>query len=727
MKKFLSACFVAVCFSLTISAQIPTPILVSIVKAEDERRYDKTLEDLLKNSDEKIRTRAALAAGRIGDERAIPALVNLLEKDSDAARATAAFALGEIESAKASDAVLKNLANEKLAAEIRARLIEAAGKIAAAQPKDVKTIELGEAILDVLDAELNKPAQHKLTVTLGLTAILRARPEAGDFTAAKFLTNLDARIRGDAANTLSRIRAKNANEQLRALLLADDDANVRANAARALGAAEDKFAFDLLLEAAVSDEDSRVRVSAIRALGNLKDKRVADKLLERAETLLADLKKSKLANSPEKSELLEIAATLGKILSETKDEKVIDFLKEFRRLDKFASPEIESSFAKISPNDYLRLSIDENQTDWRSFSSHAQGLAEIANLDSVKFADERNKAAEKLKSVLLNYPQLYTDDGLGRATPDILRAYARFKTADLPNFLHDFLVIRVPVTRNQNEQTFIRAAAVELLGELSPEQVKFGDFEDSFRIALEDAEYDDALLATIEAIGKQKNERATAFLKDRLYYLSKLNPKYGTSRYLARRRIIALLKDKDAGDFSGKLGVTNSIFMQKDYIRAVSRKNARAILTTDKGIFTIEFTPEAAPLTVDNFISLAKANYFNGLAIHRVVPNFVMQDGDPRGDGNGGPGYSIRCEINAAEYERGAVGMALSGKDTGGSQWFVTHAPQPHLDGGYTVFGRVNETDMKIVDNLVRGDVIRSVKIVEGNAPPKSAKSGKGK
>ena len=127
---------------------------------------------------------------------------------------------------------------------------------------------------------------------------------------------------------------------------------------------------------------------------------------------------------------------------------------------------------------------------------------------------------------------------------------------------------------------------------------------------------------------------------------------------------------------------------------------------------------------MDNFIKLAKSGYFNGIAFHRVVPNFVMQDGDPRGDGNGGPGWEIRDEINTAAYERGAVGMALSGKNTGGSQWFVTHSPQPHLDGGYTVFGRVNENDMKIVDNIVRGDKILSVKIVEGKPPQKRQKPG---
>lgn len=94
----------------------------------------------------------------------------------------------------------------------------------------------------------------------------------------------------------------------------------------------------------------------------------------------------------------------------------------------------------------------------------------------------------------------------------------------------------------------------------------------------------------------------------------------------------------------------------------------------------------------------------------RVVPNFVIQTGDPRGDQNGGPGYQIRCEINEVRYDRSAVGMALSGKDTGGSQWFVTHSPPPHLDGGYTVFGRVI-LGMAVVDRLARGDIIESVSI----------------
>src|SRR6185295_9299405 len=141
-----------------------------------------------------------------------------------------------------------------------------------------------------------------------------------------------------------------------------------------------------------------------------------------------------------------------------------------------------------------------------------------------------------------------------------------------------------------------------------------------------------------------------------------------------------------------------------------------AVVTTQRGSFTISFLPEEAPLTVDNFIELAKRGYFKGISWHRVVPNFVIQDGDPRGDGNGSPGYTIRCEINDAVYKRGAVGMALSGKDTGGSQWFVTHSRQPHLDGGYTVFGNVTE-GMNVVDNIARGDAIRSIVINESRWP----------
>ncbi|MGE5176494.1 MAG: HEAT repeat domain-containing protein [Hyphomicrobiales bacterium] len=133
-----------------------------------------------------------------------------------------------------------------------------------------------------------------------------------------------------------------------------------------------------------------------------------------------------------------------------------------------------------------------------------------------------------------------------------------------------------------------------------------------------------------------------------------------------------------------------------------------ATVETERGTFRIAFDAAAAPRTVENFARLARTGYFDGLAVHRVVPDFVIQDGCPRGDGWGGPGYVIPCEYNDLPYDTGTVGMALSGKDTGGSQWFVTLSPQPRLEGRYTVFGKVT-SGMAVVERIMPGD--RIVKI----------------
>ena len=150
--------------------------------------------------------------------------------------------------------------------------------------------------------------------------------------------------------------------------------------------------------------------------------------------------------------------------------------------------------------------------------------------------------------------------------------------------------------------------------------------------------------------------------------------------------------------------------MKNPLLRAPSVKAAplTALIQTERGIITIAFDHARAPVTVESFVSLARAKFFDGIAFHRVVPNFVAQDGCPRGDGWGGPGYEIPCEYNARSYETGTVGMALSGKDTGGSQWFVTLSPQPRLEGRYTVFGIVTR-GMDVVERIMPGDRIVKV------------------
>jgi len=137
-------------------------------------------------------------------------------------------------------------------------------------------------------------------------------------------------------------------------------------------------------------------------------------------------------------------------------------------------------------------------------------------------------------------------------------------------------------------------------------------------------------------------------------------------------------------------------------------RSARVV--TNRGTLVLELFPADAPITVDNFATLARRGYFDGQAFHRVVPNFVVQAGDPRGDGNGGPGYAIRDELNPHRYDRGTLGMALSGPNTGGSQFFVTHSPQPHLDGGYTVFGQL-QSGGDVLDSIVQGDRIVRITI----------------
>jgi cyclophilin family peptidyl-prolyl cis-trans isomerase/HEAT repeat protein len=139
-------------------------------------------------------------------------------------------------------------------------------------------------------------------------------------------------------------------------------------------------------------------------------------------------------------------------------------------------------------------------------------------------------------------------------------------------------------------------------------------------------------------------------------------------------------------------------------------KTINATIHTERGPLRLEMHGADAPVTVSNFLTLARSGYYRNTRFHRVVPNFVAQDGDPRDDGNGGPGYSIRDEMNRQRYERGAVGMALAGPDTGGSQYFLTHSPQPHLDGHYTIFARLI-SGYEVLDRIVQGDRILRVEV----------------
>jgi cyclophilin family peptidyl-prolyl cis-trans isomerase/HEAT repeat protein len=732
MRKFIIFGLIGLATVLGISAQVHLNTAITLAKAEDARRYDRVVAGLLGSPNAHIRIRAALAAGRIGDPAAVPVLADLLANDpSNEVRSVAAFAIGEIESIDGAEAVLKHVsvalpADQKTASDVIARSLEAAGKIAAANPRDSRSRELGAAIVGVLKAERSRgDSRDRLTVLLGLTALLRAIPVGAEAITAEFLNDADGRIRADAGNTLARIRATNANERLRQMVVSDDHPEARANAARALAVGEDVGAASILTKAAMTDSDSRVRVAAIRSLATLKAVGALQDLKKRADELYEAIARSTRPGyiAIDKSEFLELATAIGRLAQSTKDDAAYRLLSRFAAVDKYISSEIEVALARLDPDRYISEAAPNTfrSSDHRAAAAYGQGLAEIAAL---KNDDLNSRAGQRLvmffNDLLTKVPARQQNEMM-MSLPSLSRSLAALK----PDNIRQILTGNLTSTDVQ-----VRAAAAELLSNMPSTPETLAALNDAFMKSLvADRDKNDAQLAILEAI----------FKLDKAYSLRPINEALSARDHLVRRRAITMLNDQEAwkdgptalveqaravaarGDrdtvwrhaASSRTRMGQVLNSEADYRRALSRKNGsvRAIITTAKGAFTIDLLPEDAPLTVDNFIKLARRGYFNGLAVHRVVPNFVMQDGDPRGDGSGGPGWTIRCEMNMVPYDRGAVGMALSGKDTGGSQWFVTHSRQPHLDGGYTVFGKVNDADMKVVDNIVRGDKIIRIRI----------------
>jgi cyclophilin family peptidyl-prolyl cis-trans isomerase/HEAT repeat protein len=715
MAKIIFALLISISLTSAAYAQkrpIPAATLLLITKAEDERRWDDDLRKLFSSPNALIRNRAALAAGRIGNEDSLVPLTDLLERDADnSVRAMAAFAIGEVESEKGANALVAVLKNATSSVAVKARAVEALGKIAGALPREqeARQRELGAVILEVLNADPGRRPADQSLILFGLTAALRSRPANAGPTIARFLTSSNPRVRADAANALARLRLKDGNEQLRKLLTSDLDPVVRANAARVLGLTEDKESYDSLLSHATTDNDSRVRISAIRALASLKDVRAAEPLLNRGEVLA---QRNAGERPAELNEILEIATTLGRLWAQKDVKAAVTWLRKISEALNHNAPEIETAFVRIAPAAYIadfgsgdqaKRKVQETiLLNWRAASGIAAGLGEIAALpDSWRTKAELAATAQFLLRAMLDY----RNSGLTintlvavhseYAIPDVLRALAAFKPQDLGAVAQAHL---------KETDVVIRGTAADLLGDLPPSEENTRALAAAWPQAANDT-LNDAALSILDALGKQKTATANELIKEAL--------KSGDPNI--RRRAANILKANGAGDFSSQVGTAHSRNTEADYKRALGRigKSVRAVVTTSKGSFTIDLLPDAAPLTVDNFVQLAQRDYFRNVTIHRVVPNFVIQDGDPRGDGNGGPGYQIRCEINQVLYDRAAVGMALSGKDTGGSQWFVTHSPQPHLDGGYTVFGRV-VTGMDVVDKIVRGDVIQSIVIRQG-------------
>ncbi|MDL1898365.1 peptidylprolyl isomerase [Anaerolineae bacterium CFX7] len=145
-----------------------------------------------------------------------------------------------------------------------------------------------------------------------------------------------------------------------------------------------------------------------------------------------------------------------------------------------------------------------------------------------------------------------------------------------------------------------------------------------------------------------------------------------------------------------------------------AKKNYRATIETNKGAIELELYPQYAPKTVNNFVFLARQGFYNDVKFHRVIPDFMIQGGDPTGTGRGGPGYRFEDEFagNPLKHEAKVISMANAGPGTNGSQFFITHSPQPHLNGKHTVFGKVTAGG-DVVDAIRQGDVMNKVTVTE--------------
>jgi cyclophilin family peptidyl-prolyl cis-trans isomerase/HEAT repeat protein len=641
-----------------------------ILELEDRRTLGGTeMDALLRDGDRGIRRRAALAAGRIGLPASVPALLGLLGDPEPEIRQMAAFALGLIADKSAIDGLLAALKDPEPV--VRARAVEALGQIgdprtAPAVAQQVLASSAKEVPISVRGDDPGSAADPWLETRLALFALARLR----DVRAAETALLAGGRPRFDWwASVWTAMRLES--PALRPVLAAgarSNDPLSRAWAARGLGALRDGEDIPAIT-ALLKDKDEGVLVNALRAAALLG----AQSLVPAAATHLT---------SPSSTVRLEALRALAVLPPDPG-------LRE-RIVAELASPEPAiraaalAALAKVDPGDFaLVLSGLDPDPDPSVRAALAAVLADLGDDTSVAILEAmlKDESPKALAGALEGVRKVR-----GEAAAPVLRRYLEHK---------DFAV---------------RAAAVEGLAALKEIRDLPALLAPVYTRALGDTDAD-VRLTVVDALAKKSDERSRAVLRE----AAASDP-----LQVVRARAAAALRAQGVpAPDPGPVAVDRpaldyrEVMAPYDPAPGVELFTPRAILHTRHGTIEVHLNVVEAPLNVASFLDLARRGFFDGLAFHRVVPHFVAQGGDPRGDGSGGPGYTLRCEIGQRPYGRGTVGMALSGKDTGGSQFFITHTPTPHLDGRYTVIGWV-AAGMEVVDKLRQGDVIQRVEIWTG-------------
>jgi cyclophilin family peptidyl-prolyl cis-trans isomerase/HEAT repeat protein len=626
------------------------------------------LTQLVADPDARIRRRAALAIGRVGlADGAAPLRTALADADPDV-RAMAAFALGLLAD-KGSVAVLVPLLQDPVPL-VRGRAAEALGLIgdasAAAEIGQMAAGYIRSGAIASLqpDDETWPGPPESAAVRLALFALVRLK--AWDPLAAAVL---DASGRPlsqwwPVAYALQRIGDPRARTALEALAQSTGR-STRAFAARGLGALKDTAAIPILTPMVdPAHLDLPVAVSAIRALGRMETAAAAEPLIALLRT-----------DGVDPNIRLEAIDALGALKARDAEPFVQDLLADPWPTMRAAALR---AAAAIDPDTFLLvLSGLEPDRHWSVRATLADVLATLP----------ANVAVSRLR------PLLQDDDK--RVVPAAIRALVHLAPPDAGSIVLGLL---------NDPDIAVRSAAATAVGALKPAGGAAA-LRDAYTTALADSSYG-ARAAILAALVEYGAAEATPTLKSAL----------ADKDWALRVRAADLLARLDpAADGLQQIRPVPSPpitpYASPDLIDPPY--SPHAFIETAKGTIEIELAVLDAPQTTHNFMALARRGFFNGLQIHRVVPDFVVQDGDPRGDGEGGPGYTIRDELNDLPYLRGTVGMALEWRDTGGSQFFITASPQPHLDAKYTAFGRVVK-GMDVVDRIQQWDVIQRVRIWDG-------------
>jgi len=594
----------------------------------------------------------------------------LAEPDA-ALRRRAALAVGRLQDTLGTALLLPRLGDAAL--EVRRAALFALGQIGlAGAPAPAGPAGPGRpaAAREAIE-ELARTADP-VTAELALEALGKLGDRAATPFVAAHLEHADAALRGAAALALWRLADSTALEPLLARL-DDADAGVRWRAIYALERIVAPEQVVLLVAMHVDDDDPLVRAYAVRTLGRQRSPEGTAYVLQK----LADRDVGVAVNA---------VRALGFIADSTCGA---------------GRPAFTAALGAADP--YLRVSAATAMADrWAWLAA-----------DSAATAAARDSLAAHLGD-----PDAATRGACARAL--LARRGAEAFPLVRPLLLDGSIYVRVAVLEalgalpaalaepplvarlERGIQAFDRAAAAGALGSLRSPGAPA-----ALRAALADSA--DLVVATAAGALAELGDSAAVPALTRAF-LAHAGETGGDARG-ALLEALGVLAGKGHADSVGRTHPAPYVRPVYDAAFFAAPDARGALLRTAKGDIEWAFESEAAPQTVKNFVRLAERGYFDGLAVHRVVPNFVIQDGDPTGTGSGGPGWTIRCEINRLRYEAGTVGMALSGKDTGGSQWFITHSPQPHLNGRYTVFARVVR-GQDVVGRIVQGDLLRSVEIL---------------